>query len=145
MRLFREYVKEDIVSLAETTTSVSLADNPVRDSINNQLATITAEPMPTPYHALEMVRKVLAVHHIFLPKTVFLDGISGHETFKIQQFGNIMGARDNGEIVSKFESPYNVFFEYATNNAGAFDIFCEIVTDDELEEIMADIDEEQDE
>lgn len=143
MKLFREYIEDETVPFAFTDEKpVSINENPVRDEINIQLAYATAEAMPTPYHALERVRKVLASYHIFLPKTMFLDGISGHETFTVKQFNNVMGAKDNGEITTSVGSPYHVFFEYVMDDNGTFDVFCEIVNDEELEEIMADMEEE---
>ena len=94
---------------------------------------------------MEMVRKVLAPFHIFVPATNFLDGDSGHEVFEINQFGDKMGMSNNGEVVVKTGSNFFVYFEYAMNDTGSFDIFCEIVNEDELDEIMADIEAEMEE
>jgi hypothetical protein len=91
---------------------------------------------------MEMVRKVLAPFSIFPPSMNFLDGDSGHEVFEISQFGDKMGMTNDGTVVVKNADPYFVYFEYAMNDKGSFDIFCEIVTEDELSEIMADIEDE---
>jgi hypothetical protein len=91
---------------------------------------------------MEMVRKVLAPFSIFPPSMNFLDGDSGHEVFEISQFGDKMGMTNDGTVVVKNADPYFVYFEYAMNDRGSFDIFCEIVTEDELSEIMSDIEDE---
>ena len=143
MKSFREYLSEEMLPYAQTEKGFVGVDNgPVRDNINIHLASITAKPYATPYHAMEMVRKVLAPFSIFPPSTNFLDGDSGHEIFEINQFGDKMGMTNDGEVVVKIGSPYYVYFEWAMNDTGSFDIFCEIVNNEELDEIMADIEAE---
>lgn len=116
----------------------------VRDNINILLAGVTNCSTVTPYIALERVRKVLAQFHIFLPKVSFLEGDHGVETFPIHQFGEMMGMRNDGEVVTKIENPYHLFFEYQMSDRGMFDVFCEIVNDDELEELLSDVETEID-
>lgn len=143
MKKFREFLNEEIMPYAQTEKGFVGVDNgPVRDNINIHLAAVTARPHATPYHAMEMVRKVLAPFSIFPPATNFLDGDSGHEVFHIKQFGDKMGMTNDGRVVVKNEDPYYVYFEYQMNDRGSFDIFCEIVDEDELEEIMSDIESE---
>jgi hypothetical protein len=143
MKKFREYLNEEMMPFAQTEKGFVGVDNgPVRDNINIHLASITAKPYATPYHAMEMVRKVLAPFSIFPPHMNFLDGDSGHEVFEINQFGDKMGMTNDGIVVVKNADPYFLYFEYAMNDRGGFDIFCEIVTEDELSEIMADIEDE---
>ena len=80
-------MNEEMMPYAQTEKGFVGVDNgPVRDNINIHLTAITARPYATPYHALEMVRKVLAPFHIGLPATNFLAGDSGHEIFEINQF-----------------------------------------------------------
>lgn len=143
MKKFKEYISEEMLPYAQTEKGFVGVDNgPVRDNINIHLTAITAKQYATPYHAIEMVRKVLAPYHIGLPATNFLDGDSGHEVFEINQFGERVGMRNNGDIVTKAGSPYFVYFEYAMNDKGGFDIFCEIVNQKELDDIMTDIQDE---
>lgn len=143
MKKFREYLSEEMMPFAQTEKGFVGVDNgPVRDNINIHLTSITAKPYATPYHAMEMIRKVLAPFHIFPPSTNFLDGDSGHEVFQIKQFGDKMGMSNDGQVVVKNFDDYFVYFEYAMNDRGSFDIFCEIVNEDELDEIMADIEAE---
>lgn len=143
MKKFREYLNEEMMPYAQTEKGFVGVDNgPVRDNINIHLASITAKPYATPYHAMEMVRKVLAPFSIFPPSMNFLDGDSGHEIFEISQFGDKMGMTNDGQVVVKNADPYFVYFEYAMNDKGGFDIFCEIVTEDELSEIMSDLEAE---
>ena len=143
MKSFKEFLNEEMLPYAQTEKGFVGVDNgPVRDNINIHLASITAKPHATPYHAMEMVRKVLAPFHIFIPATNFLDGDSGHEVFEINQFGDKMGMTNNGEVVVKTGSNFYVYFEYAMNDTGSFDIFCEIIDEDELNEIMSDLESE---
>jgi hypothetical protein len=121
---------------------VGVDNGPVRDNINIHLASVTARSHATPYHAMEMVRKVLAPFSIFPPQTNFLDGDAGHEVFPISQFGNKMGMSNDGTVVVKNYDPYYVYFEYQMNNMGSFDIFCEIVEESELQEILDDVEDE---
>lgn len=83
--------------------------------------------------------------HIALPATNFMDGEEGQEVFSIDQFGAKVGSTNNGDVVTKSSDPYYVYFEYEMNDSGSFDIFCEIVNDAELEDILDDIDEEDEE
>jgi hypothetical protein len=143
MKKFKEFLNEEMMPFAQTEKGFVGVDNgPVRDNINIHLASVTARPHATPYHALEMVRKVLAPFSIFPPQTNFLDGDSGHEVFPISQFGNKMGMTNDGTVVVKNYDPYYVYFEYQMNDRGSFDIFCEIVEESELQEILDDMESE---
>jgi len=143
MKKFKEFLNEEMMPFAQTEKGFVGVDNgPVRDNINIHLASVTARPHATPYHALEMVRKVLAPFSIFPPQTNFLDGDSGHEVFPIKQFGNKMGMTNDGTVVVKNYDPYYIYFEYQMNDRGSFDIFCEIVEESELQEILDDMESE---
>lgn len=143
MKKFKEFLNEEMMPYAQTEKGFVGVDNgPVRDNINIHLASVTARSHATPYHAMEMVRKVLAPFHIFIPATNFLDGDSGHEIFEINQFGDKMGMTNDGQVVVKGSDNYFVYFEYQMNDMGSFDIFCEIVDEDDLDEIMSDLESE---
>lgn len=114
----------------------------VRDNINTFLTGSLSKCFITPYIALEKIRKVLANFHIFLPKTTFLEGDRGVEVFQIKQFGEVMGMRDNGEVVTKIDDPYSLYFEYKMNDRGMFEIFCEIVNQEELDELLDDVEDD---
>lgn len=146
MKKFKEYITEEMMPYAQTEKGfVGIDNGPVRDNINIHLTSVTAKPYATPYHALEIVRKVLAPFNIFIPHTNFLDGDAGHEVFNTNQFGDKYGQTNAGDVVLKTTDPYHVYFEYQMNDKGSFDIFCEIVNDDELEEILNDIEAELEE
>lgn len=143
MKNFRDYINEEMMPFAQTEKGFVGVDNgPVRDNINLLLATITERPHATPYHALEVVRKVLAPFHIHPPATNFLDGNEGHEIFQINQFGEKMGMTNSGDVVTKDSSPYFLYFEYSMNSRGSFDIFSEIVNQEELDEILDDVEDD---
>ena len=143
MKKFKDFLSEEMMPYAQTEKGFVGVDNgPVRDNINIHLAAVTSRSCSTPYHAMEMIRKVLAPFSIFPPQTNFLDGDSGHEVFPIKQFGDKMGMTNDGTVVVKNYDPYYVYFEYQMNDMGSFDIFCEIVEESELQEILDDIESE---
>lgn len=143
MKNFNQFLTEEMMPFAATEKGFVGVDNgPVRDNINIILTQATARPFPTPYLALETVRRVLMSFHIALPATNFMDGEEGQEVFSIDQFGAKVGALNNGDVVTKSSDPYYVYFEYEMNDSGSFDIFCEIVNDAELEDILDDIEED---
>jgi len=124
---------------------VDIENDSVRDNINNLLAAVTASPAISPYTALERVRKVLTQFHINLPTHSFMEGNQGSTTFEINQFGSRIGMNDDGEVVTKGASGYNLYFEYAAQLDGKYAVFAEIVNEDELQEILDDVEEEMNE
>lgn len=143
MRKFKDFITEEILPFAQTEKGfVGIDNGPVRDNINLLLAGVTAGPHATPYHALESVRRVLMSFHIALPATSFLDGETGHEAFKIDQFGKKMGVLPTGDVVTQTPSAYSVYFEYEMNDYGSYDVFCEVVDEEELQDILDDIEDE---
>ena len=100
MKKFKDFLSEEMMPFAHTEKGFVGVDNgSVRDNINIHLASVTARSCSTPYHAMEMIRKVLAPFSIFPPQTNFLDGDSGHEVFPIKQFGDKMGMTNDGTVV----------------------------------------------
>ena len=129
------HLKEEVNPTSFTDRGVlDISNSAVRDNINTLLAGSTKSCKLTPYIALEKARKVLAYFHIHLPATPFMEGDHGVQVFNINQFGHLYGMKDNGEVVTKDENtnPYYVYFEYRQNDRGMFDIFCEIVTEEEM-------------
>ena len=128
-------VQEEVTPTAYTDRGILDIDDPaVRDNINALLTSSLKSCKLTPYIALEKARKVLAYFHIHLPATPFMEGDHGVQVFNVNQFGHLYGMKDNGEVVTKDENtnPYYVYFEYRQNDRGMFDIFCEIVTEEEM-------------
>lgn len=121
---------------------IDVHDPAVRDNINTLLTGALGQCFITPYIALEKVRKVLAYYHIFLPKTTFLEGDRGVEVFDIKQFGELAGMRNNGDVVTRVDGSQNLYFEYKMNDKGMYDIFCEIVTDEELDDLVDNVEDE---
>ena len=146
MRKFKEFISEEILPFAQTEKGfVGIDNGPVRDNINLLLANVTTMPYSTPYHAMEAVRRVLVSFHISLPATNFMSGEAGHEAFPINQFGKKMGVLPTGDVVTQMPSAYYVYFEYEMNDRGSFDIFCEIVDEEELNDILDDVEDEESE
>jgi hypothetical protein len=122
--------------------NIDVDSDPLRDNINTFLHGVTGMCFVTPYIALEKVRKVLANFHIHLNRVAFLENEDGYVSFPVRQFGNVMGMKNNGEIVSKVESPYHVYFEWRMKPNGMYNIFCEIVDQSELAELISDYEDE---
>jgi hypothetical protein len=143
MKTFKQYMREETMPFAGTARGTMEIDNSaVRDNLNSLIANSTNEKFLTPYIGLERVRKALATHHIFVPGGYFLEGDSGMLTFPISQYGEKFGMTNDGEVMTSESSPYSVFFEYRMSDNGMFDVFCEVVDQDELEELLSDVEDE---
>lgn len=143
MKTFKNFITEEVdLTPYVKSGSMDIDDSSVRDNINTILHGVTGRCFVTPYIAMERVAKVLSNFHIHVPKTTFLENDSGMVSFNISQFGNKFGMQNSGEVVTKNTSPYSLYFEYRMNDKGLFDVFCEIVSQDELDEIMGDLEDE---
>ena len=143
MTLNTEYLREETNPFSGTPEGfVGIEDSATRDYLNALLAGITSGRFLTPYIALERVSKVLASYHIFLPKTSFLEGDSGSAIWPVNQFGGKVGMNNDGEVVTAPVSDFSVYFEYRMSDMGTYIIFCEVVDQDELEEILDDVEDE---
>jgi hypothetical protein len=144
MKTFQQYLNEDnfpqvrlAVGLEKGHDEININNKAVRDKINNQLAFVTTDSYLTPYLGLEKIRKVLATYHIFVPKYVLFDNDQDIAVFEINQFGSIFDNLPN----SKGDNPnYYIYFEFLMQSYGNYNIFCELVTDDELESLVNDAD-----
>ena len=139
-------MNEETMPFAQTSKGfIGVDDAGVRDNINSLLTGATAKSFLTPYSALEKVSKVLANYHIFLPKYTFAEGNSGVTAFEVNQFGEKMGMTNQGIVKTVEDLPYFIYFEYQMNDLGMFEVFSEIVTEDELSELMDEYNEEDEE
>ena len=73
---------------------------------------------------------------------MFLEKTSGYDVFPADQFGEKIGMNNDGEVVTASQSTLSIYFEWQLNSDGEYDIFCSIVTEDELNELL---DNEEDE
>jgi hypothetical protein len=143
MKKLKDFLAEEVDATEYVERgSKDFNNDAVRDNINMLLSKAVSVCSITPYIAFEKVSKVLAVFHIHLPKTTFLEGDHGFKTFTLSQFGTVMGMRNDGEIVTKTDSPYTLYFEWKQNEKGMFDVFAEIVNDGELKDILDDVEED---
>ena len=145
MKNFREYVSEETIPVALNEGSLDVGSQDIRDEVNVYLNGVTGECFVTPYVAFERIRRVLATYHIFLPASIFFDGSTGVKIFNVSQYGEKVGMDNEGNFKTNVSSPYFLYFEYVINEEGGFDVFSEIVTQDELDEILADIGDEDEE
>ena len=143
MKSFKNFINEETMPYAVTGKGIiDINDSAVRDGLNGQISGITNGKFLTPYIALERVSKALANFHIFLPKYTFMEGDSGSAVFDCNQFGLKMGQTDDGQVVTANDNKLFVFFEYRMSDCGMFDVFCEIVDETDLDEILADLEAE---
>ena len=134
MKLTRKQLQEEVNPFAGTPEGfVGVEDSATRDYLNALLSGVTAGKFLTPYIALERISKVLANYHIFPARTTFLEGDSGLAIWPVSQFGLKAGMNNDGEVVTAPTSDYSVYFEYQMNDSGSFDIFCEVVSQEDLE------------
>lgn len=137
MKSFRNFIEEEVDLTANVESGVmDVGDHAVRNNINTFLNGELSHCFVTPYVGLERVNKVLANFHIFLPKAPYMENDHGVHVFRINQFNKVAGMRNDGTVVTKLENPYSLYFEWKRNEKGLYDIFSEIVTDDELEDLM---------
>lgn len=170
MKSFKQFLNEETMPYATNARGIiDIEDSSVRDGLNSQLAGVTAGKFVTPYIALERISKALANYHIFVPRHSFLEGDSGMFVWPINQYGIKFGQNNDGTFVQDGEvlkdtskgihpegednkvvsepnrdvnKPFSIFFEYRQSDCGMFNIFCEVVSQDELDEILADLEAE---
>lgn len=123
--------------------SISVENEPTRSKINQDLTVATAESFLTPYIALERVASTLAKYHIHIPKFIFTDSLHDYTVFEVNQFGNKVGMTDDGQVVTSTATPgLYIYFEYQINDDGTYEVFSEVVTEEELEDLISDGDDE---
>jgi hypothetical protein len=138
-----KYIQEDFdPAIHNSDGTISVDDENAVDAINANLEASTARAFRTPYIALEEIRKVLSYYKIFLPSSVFLDKNSGYDVFEVSQFGEKMGMNNQGEVVTTSDSSMFIYFEWALDERGMYDIFTSLVNEEDLEEIISDFDAE---
>lgn len=170
MKSFKQFLNEETMPYATNARGIiDIENSSVRDGLNSQIAGVTAGKFVTPYIALERVSKALANYHISIPRHSFLEGDSGMFVWPINQFGIKFGQNIDGTFVQDGEvlkdtskgihpegednkvvsepnrdvsKPFSVFFEYRQSDCGMFNVFCEVVSQDELDEILADLEAE---
>jgi hypothetical protein len=170
MKSFKQYINEETMPYASTSRgAIDVSDDAARDGLNSLLTGVTNSKFLTPYIALERVSKVLANFHIFIPKHSFLQGDSGMFVWPINQFGLKFGQTNDGKFMkdgevlkdsskgeheegedfniidepeTDSEDEYSVFFEYQLSDCGMYEVFCEIVDKEELEDLLDDVEED---
>jgi hypothetical protein len=170
MKSFKQYLKEETMPYAATASgSININDPAVLDGLNTLIAGVTNKKFVTPYIAFERVQKALANFLIFPPRPSFLEGNSGSYIQPISQFGDKLGVKDDGNFVkdgevlkdkthgphtpgeetgvisepnTEVEKEYTLFFEYRQSDCGMYNIFAEIVNQEDLDDILADLEAE---
>jgi len=135
-------IKENILGVSG---DIDIENPEVKTHANSLIAQAMESSFLTPYMAIERISNVLSKFHIPIPKSSFLEGDHGYKIFDVQQFGHKFGMNDQGEVVQKDGCECSIYFEYQRNEEGSFDIFCEIVSPEELDDLLADIEDEESE
>ena len=137
-------IQENILGAAGDP-SVDIENPEVKTQVNSLLGRALETSFITPYMGIERISNVLSRYHIPVPKSSFLEGDHGYKVFDVVQFGHKFGMNDQGEVVQKDECSCSLYFEYQLNDDGEFDIFAEIVSQEELDEILNDVEAEENE
>jgi hypothetical protein len=146
---FKQFVKEegsyDTVKLGGDSSGL---DNPkVRGALNANLQRATNQHFLTPYMGLGAIARVLAYAHIIVPQYTFLNNDGGEVVFEASPIGHVSGLTVNTPTGAGAEVPptYHVYFEYQPIGNGYYACFASVVTEDELEELLDDVDAEDEE
>lgn len=138
-----QHLTEDpLPSSGPNKSSIDVSDSNVRDHINSHLSQVTFGEFITPYVALNSVQKTLSVYHISIPGRNFLEGSFGSCVWPVHQFGDEAGIDVDGQMIVPEEPAYSIYFEYQVNEDGMFNIWCEILDKEELDQILADLEDE---
>jgi hypothetical protein len=171
MKTFKQIVNEENhINFATPKGVVGIDDVVVRENINTLLARATNGKFVTPYIAVERISKVLAYYHIHLTRKAFYPGEAGMAVWPVNQFGVKLGFDTESEFVKvgsvdkdmskghhpegeeseadfdtdleEREGEFSIFFEYRQSDCGMYNVFCELVDEEELDEILADVEAE---
>ena len=137
---------DEELALPVTTGSVDLNSDKTVLEINTLMAQSTEQAFITPHIALEKVRKVLANFGVHIPGRKFLEGETGDFTVELFQFGGAIGKTADGSDLDGTENlGHFLYFEWQLNENGYFDVFAEVVTSDELEDLLSDEEDQEEE
>jgi hypothetical protein len=167
--------EETMPYAATASGSININDPDVVDGLNAIIAGVTASKFVTPYIAYERVQKALANFLIFPPRPSFFQGDSGMYTYPINQFGDKFGQRNDGSFAkdgetlkdethgdhppgeplqgtiqntgtsTSTEEKYTLYFEWRQSDCGMYNIFAEVVTESDLQDILGDLEDEMNE
>ncbi len=143
IKKFHEIVSEDY-SASIASGTVNINDQATVVNINSMLLGALKQEFITPYIALEKVRKVLANFAVHIEGTSDIFGDEeGDKVFAIIQFGKVIDLTPDAKPQ---ETPDAfVYFAWELNDNGAYDIWCQIVDSEELDELLSGDEDEDDE
>ncbi len=154
---FRKYLEEntkdvsyDVVKLGYDSKGID--NDTTRQTINSSLTKATAHAFLTPYIGYGIVCRILAYAGIILPQYIFLDKEEAETVFDCAQYGqqtglvktDVFGDKPYELQVPPDTGDYSVYFHYAMNPKGCYDIYAQVVDAEELAKLLA-ADEEMDE
>lgn len=146
IKTFTDYLNEAFVPLEKGHPASDILDaqfdvaKPVpRDLINRTLDVICKKKYITPYVGLNQVAKELAQYGIQLPRFTFKHPAEGEQAFKVIVPGETSGQNKDGTFTPPIikEGVYYLFFSYTLDDSGFTEIYAELVTADELQELKS--------
>lgn len=149
MLRFRDFIKEADVSDHPIVNSAVNIDEQ-KDSINANLEAALEQEFITPHIALERVRNILVAYDIRISGTLpgeEMGGDEGDRVFGIIDYDKLTPKGDENTVVfDTAKITYSVYFAWELNESGSYEIWCQIVDDEELEALLNDdYDEEESE
>lgn len=118
---------------------VDLNDVRVIDDINNHLNVKLAEPLITPYVALERARKTLAPYGIVIPAVAWMNSDDGEQVFPVYQWGGLYGTKGVASVDTdlKANATYSVYFSWSyVAGKNAYEVYCAVVNQEELNDLL---------
>jgi len=135
MKLFKDWLKEDWASIPVldiSAKSPDIHDEDVRSKLNGAIWASTDTPFPTPYTALEYIRKCLAWAAISVPAVFDMDEEVGEKIFICSQYGfNAMDDENDPD-------PIFLYFCWVMNDIGDYDVYGELVDQEDLDDLLSD-------
>lgn len=149
MHSFSEFLNEGgyhvpVVSISKD--KVDLSDDKTRDEINRNLSASLSREWINPYSALMRVSKITSQYGINLPKIILDDDVEGEVVVAINQFGQKIGAELNGHISTLNQPDQDeqfILFQYGLSDSGFIEAFATVVTEDELNAMLDEQDDDQ--
>ena len=141
---FREFITEceglDIPVIRISKETIDCSKEETRNEINDNLEDgLTGQHWRNPYGGWLRSAKILTLYGINLPRVVFKDIFHGEEVVAINQFGDKLGAKLNGQVTTTpDESEYYFYYSYTLSLDGHYESFAVVTDEAGLEELVSD-------
>jgi len=125
MKKFSDFLKENyfgVPVISVEKTKVNASTTSCINEINKNLSQTLSVGFTGVLEGFNKARETLEKYGILLPQTTFNDNIFGIKIIPVNQFGNVSGAKLNGEIDSPNKGENKLFFKffYIKGNDGVY-------------------------